>query len=134
MRKLAEKTTKATKEISGMIHAIQEETNKAVMSMDVVTNEVEDKVRLTKDAGGALVEIVSNADRLTGMIQQIAVASEEESAAIDQISKDIQDIAATTEETAKSSNHIADASNNLSRLASELQSLLSKFKIKGGDV
>jgi len=134
VRKLAEKTTKATKEISGMIHAIQEETNKAVMSMDVVTNEVEDKVRLTKDAGGALVEIVSNADRLTGMIQQIAVASEEESAAIDQISKDIQDIAATTEETAKSSNNIADASNNLSRLASELQSLLSKFKIKGGDV
>ncbi|MBI3585145.1 MAG: methyl-accepting chemotaxis protein [Nitrospinae bacterium] len=134
VRKLAEKTTKATKEIGGMIHTIQDETNKAVMSMGVVTNEVEDKARLTKDAGDALLEIVSNADKLTGMIQQIAVASEEESAAIDQISKDIQDIANTTKETANSSNHIAEASSNLSRLASELQSLLSKFKIKGGDV
>jgi methyl-accepting chemotaxis protein len=133
VRKLAEKTTKATKEIGGMIHAMQDETNRAVMSMGVVTGEVGDKAKLAKNAGDALSEIVSNADKLTGMIQQIAASSEEESTAIDRISKDIQDIADTTKETANSSNHIAEASGNLSKLASELKSLLSRFKIKGGD-
>ncbi len=130
VRKLAEKTTKATKEIGGMIGTIQDETGKAVTSMGEVTKDVKEKVGLAKEAGNTLGEIVSNVDILTTMIQQIAVASEEQSAATDTISKDIQDIANTTKETSTSSTQIADASNDLSKLASELQSMLSKFRTK----
>ena len=129
VRKLAEKTTKATKEIGGMIGSIQDETGKAVGSMGAVTKEVEEEVKLAKDAGSALNEIVSNVDKLTGQIQQIAVASEEQSAATDQISRDIQDIANTTKETSASSTQIADASNNLAKLATNLQGIVGQFKI-----
>ncbi|MBI5747920.1 MAG: methyl-accepting chemotaxis protein [Nitrospinae bacterium] len=129
VRKLAEKTTKATKEIGGMISTIQDETGKAVSSMGAVQKEVEEEVKLAKDAGSSLNEIVSNVDKLTGQIQQIAVASEEQSAATDTISRDIQDIANTTKETATSSNQIASASNNLSKLATELQGIVGKFKV-----
>ena len=130
VRKLAEKTTKATKEIGGMISTIQNETGKAVQSMDAVTKEVGEEVKQAKDAGDALNEIVSNVDKLNAMIQQIAVASEEQSAATDTISRDIQDIAVTTKEAATSSNQIAEASTDLSKLTSELQAMLSKFKVK----
>ncbi|MBI5749222.1 MAG: methyl-accepting chemotaxis protein [Nitrospinae bacterium] len=130
VRKLAEKTTKATKEIGGMISTIQNETGKAVTSMGEVTKEVSEEVKQAKDAGDALNEIAVNVDKLTGLIQQIAVASEEQSAATDTISRDIQDIANTTKETSTSSTQIADASNDLSKLATELQGMLAKFKVR----
>ena len=130
VRKLAEKTTKATKEIGGMIGTIQAETGKAVQSMGEVTKEVGEEVKQAKDAGDALNEIAANVDKLNSMIQQIAVASEEQSAATDTISKDIQDIANTTKETSTSSTQIADASNDLAKLATELQGMLAKFKVR----
>jgi len=130
VRKLAEKTTKATKEIGGMISTIQDETGKAVTSMGEVTKEVSEEVKQAKDAGDALNEIAANVDKLTGLIQQIAVASEEQSAATDTISRDIQDIANTTKETSTSSTQIADASNDLAKLATELQGMLSRFKVR----
>src|SRR3989338_7990828 len=129
VRKLAKKTTKATKEIGGMINAIQDETGKAVASMGAVQKEVEEEVKIAKDAGSSLNEIVSNVDKLTGQIQQIAVASEEQSAATDTISRDIQDIANTTKETSASSTQIAEASNDLSKLAANLQGIVGQFKI-----
>jgi len=129
VRKLAEKTTKATKEIGGMINTIQDETGKAVASMGAVQKEVEEEVKIAKDAGSSLNEIVSNVDKLTGQIQQIAVASEEQSAATDTISRDIQDIANTTKETSASSTQIAEASNDLSKLAANLQGIVGQFKI-----
>ncbi len=58
------------------------------------------------------------------------MASEEQSAATDTISRDIQDIANTTKETSTSSTQIADASNDLAKLATELQGMLSKFKVR----
>ncbi len=129
VRKLAEKTTKATKEIGGMISTIQDETGKAVQSMGAVQKEVGEEGKLAKDAGNALNEIVSNVDKLNTMIQQIAVASEEQSAATDTISRDIQDIANTTKETSASSTQIAEASNDLSKLAANLQGVVGQFKI-----
>ena len=112
-----------------MINTIQDETGKAVQSMGAVQKEVGEEVKLVKDAGNALNEIVLNVDKLNTMIQQIAVASEEQSAATDTISRDIQDIANTTKETATSSTQIAEASNDLSKLAANLQGLVAQFKI-----
>lgn len=133
VRKLAERTTKATKEIGEMIKAIQEETKKAVLSMEAGTKEVEIEVKLAKEAGEALGEIIESVDRVTGMIQQIATASEEQSTASDQISGDIETVASVTKETAAGANQIASASNDLAGLASELQTMVSRFKIGEGE-
>ncbi|MBI5893183.1 MAG: chemotaxis protein, partial [Deltaproteobacteria bacterium] len=91
--------------------------------------EVEIEVKLAKEAGEALGEIISSVDRVTGMIQQIATASEEQSTASDQISGDIETVASVTKETAAGANQIASASNDLAGLASELQTMVSRFKI-----
>jgi methyl-accepting chemotaxis protein len=77
VRALAERTTKATKEIGQMIKAIQTETKGAVTSMEEGVNEVE---RGTKDAaksGVALENILNQINAVTMQINQIATAAEQ---------------------------------------------------------
>ena len=93
VRKLAEKTTNATSEISEMIQSIQGEVNKAVMSTHHATAQVKVGVDLSTQAGGALIKIVGSVDGLHQMVEQIASATEEMSQVSDQISQDINTIA-----------------------------------------
>ena len=87
VRKLAERTTKATKEIAAMIKSIQSDTSGAVASMEIGTAEVENGVLLANQAGESLNQIVGMVQRVMDMVQQIATAAEEQSAAVEDISK-----------------------------------------------
>jgi methyl-accepting chemotaxis protein len=129
VRKLAERTGKATKEIGEMITAIQEETEKAISTMDKEIQVVEEGVSLAEQAGASLTEISSQVDHVTGVIQQIATASEEQSTAADQISGDIESVASITKDTATGSQQIVVASQEMAKLASNLQGMVSMFKI-----
>ena len=75
VRKLAERTTKATKEIAGMIKKIQSDTTGAVQSMEEGTQEVERGIELADRAGTSLKEIVGVSQKVTDMVTQIAAAS-----------------------------------------------------------
>ncbi len=131
VRKLAERTTKATKEIAGMIKTIQGDTTGAVASMDEGTMEVENGIKLADRAGASLKEIVGMIKNLTDMVAQIAAASEEQSSASEQISKNVEGISAVTGETAQGTQQIARAAEDLNRLTETLQHLLDKFKLNG---
>ena len=130
VRKLAEKTAKSTSEIGGMIKAIQEETDKAVLSMGEGTKKVENGVRLATQAGVALNNIVSSVNGLQTMVQQIASATEEMSTVSEQISSDIEEIATVSRETSSASTQIAQEAVNLSKMSADLQNDVSRFKIK----
>jgi methyl-accepting chemotaxis protein len=129
VRKLAERTTKATKEIAGMIKTIQTDTTGAVASMEEGTREVDNGIKLADKAGAALQEIVSMIQNLTDMVAQIAAASEEQSSASEQISKNVEAISTVTGETASGVQQIARAAEDLNRLTENLQSLVGKFKL-----
>jgi methyl-accepting chemotaxis protein len=129
VRKLAERTGKATKEIGEMIKAIQEETEKAIVTMDKEVKVVEEGVALAQEAGESLTEISSQVEEVTAVIQQIATASEEQSTAADQISGDIETVASITKETATGSQQIVVASQEMAQLASNLQTVVAMFKI-----
>jgi methyl-accepting chemotaxis protein len=75
VRKLAEKTMKATKEIGGMIKAMQDETKKAIASMQNEVAAVTSGVKLAQEAGGALKEIVARVDVVTSMVHQVTTAA-----------------------------------------------------------
>ncbi len=130
VRKLAEKTSKSTSEIGGMIKAIQDETEKAVYSMGEGTKKVESGVRLATQAGVALNNIVNSVSGLESMVQQIASATEEMSSVSEQISSDIEVIASVSRETSEASRQIAQESMNLSKISANLKSNISRFKIK----
>ena len=131
VRKLAERTTKATKEIAGMIRKIQGDTKGAVASMEEGTKQVDDGIRLADKAGESLREIVGVSQKVTDMVAQIAAASEQQSSASEQISKNVEAISAVTGETAQGVQQIARAAEDLNRLTENLQHLVAKFNLSG---
>lgn len=129
VRKLAERTTKATKEIGDMIRHIQQDTRGAVDSMQQGTQKVSAGVELVNKTGEALSQIVQMVSESADMIRQIAVASEEQSVATQQIASDIENVAKVTKESASGANESAKASQDLSQLAVELQNIVGSFKL-----
>jgi len=129
VRKLAEKTTKATKEIGNTIKTIQEYTDSAVMSMKNEVKVVEEGVGFVRNAGAALNEIVSQVEEVSSLIQHIATASEQQTTAADQISSDIEVITNITGGAATGAQQIARTSQNIANLASDLNTTIGKFKL-----
>ncbi|MDH5427622.1 MAG: methyl-accepting chemotaxis protein [Nitrospirota bacterium] len=129
VRKLAERTTKATKEIGDMIRQIQQDTKSAVASMDEGTNQVGHGVELANKTGEALSKIHSMINSTAGMIQQIASAAEEQSNATRQIAGDLEAMSQTTRQTSSGIADSAQACHELSTLANDLQRTVSVFKV-----
>jgi methyl-accepting chemotaxis protein len=129
VRKLAERTTKATKEIGDMIRQIQQDTRGAVDSMQQGTQKVSGGVELVNRTGEALTRIVQMVSESADMIRQIAVASEQQSVATQQIASDIENVAKVTKESASGANESAKASHDLSQLAVELQGIVGSFRV-----
>ncbi len=133
VRKLAERTTKATKEIGDMIRHIQQDTKGAVASMDEGTQKVNSGVDLVNKTGEALATIAERVTQTADMIRLIAVAAEEQSVATQQISGDLENVAKVSKESAGGAVESAKASQDLSVLATELQTIVGGFKIAGSD-
>lgn len=131
VRKLAERTTKATKEIGDMIRQIQQDTHGAVESMQNGTQKVSAGVEMANKTGEALAQIVQMVSQSANMIRHIAVASEEQSVATGQIATDIETVANVTRESASSASESAKASQSLSQMAAELQTIVGAFQISG---
>ena len=132
VRKLAERTTKATKEIAGMIKKIQADTIGAVQSMEEGTSEVERGIQMADRAGVSLKEIVGVSQKVTDMVTRIAAASEQQSSASEEISKNVEAISKVTSETAQGTQQIAHAAEDLNRLTDNLQNLIGGFKVGSG--
>lgn len=129
VRKLAERTTKATKEIATMIKQIQQDTSEAVISMTSGTLEVDKGRELADEAGKSLSQIITGAQEVVDIVTQVAAASEEQSSAAEQISKNLEAINHVTNESATGIQQIARASEDLNRLTINLQELIARFKI-----
>jgi methyl-accepting chemotaxis protein len=129
VRKLAERTTKATKEIASMIKTIQNDTRGAVTSMNEGTKQVDEGIKLAERAGLSLKEIVDVSQTVTEMIEQIAAASEQQSSASEQISKNVEAITSVAGQTANGTQQIARAAEDLNRLTENLQQILRKFRL-----
>jgi len=130
VRKLAERTGKATGEITGMIKGIQEETTEAVGSMETGIQEVDAGRELADKAGTSLTEIVNMSTSVQDMIAQIATAAEEQSSAAEQISKNVENVASIAKESATGAEQSAAAAEELNRQAEGMQQMVAKFKVK----
>lgn len=130
VRKLAERTTKATKEIAETIKAIQKEAKEANSSMVEAEASVKTGIESTQQVEVVLNEIYTSIQSVTGKIDQVAAASEEQSSASEQISKNVESINSVTQESASGIQQIAKAAEDLNRLTNNLQELISQFKIE----
>jgi methyl-accepting chemotaxis protein len=129
VRKLAERTTSATKEISSMISSIQTETSTAVESMDEGTKKVDNGVKLAHEAGEALGKIVTGVQNVTDMVSHIATSTEEQSATTDEISRNMDSISDIAKSSVQAIGEVSKATGEMARLAAELKDLVSNFRI-----
>lgn len=134
VRKLAERTTKATKEIAGMIKEIQKDTSEAVSSIKKGTEEVDKGKQLANEAGSVLNEIINVAEKVREAAFQVAAASEEQASSSEQISRNIEGINNVTREASAGINQIARAAEDLSRLTVGLQNMITRFKLNNGQL
>jgi methyl-accepting chemotaxis protein len=133
VRKLAERTTAATSEITDMIKGIQEDTGRAITSMQDGTKSVEEGVRLSNQAGEALQQIVDSVKSVTDMMQQIATAAEEQTSTGEEVTANLESMASSAKQTADAVLSSSESTQNLDNLAQQLKQLVSGFKLQNGD-
>jgi len=129
VRKLAERTTTATKEIAQMIQTVQTETKTAVAAMEEGRKQVDEGVTTTAQAGESLKEIIHTSENVGGMITQIATAAVEQSSATEEINQNMESIAKLVKEAADGAQQSAKACQDLSGLALDMQKLVSTFRL-----
>ncbi len=134
VRKLAERTTKATKEIASMIKQIQKDTTEAVDSMKEGKAEVERGKELANKAGQVLREIIDNASKVTDVSVLVASASEQQTATAEEISQNIEAISTVTQQNASGTQQIASTAEDLNRMTENLQKLMQRFKIEDEEI
>jgi methyl-accepting chemotaxis protein len=129
VRQLAERTTKATKEIAQMILTFQTETSAAVSQMQANTRQVELGVETTSKAGESLTQIIDAAEEVGSMIVQIASASARQNSNSDQVNNRVDKIAQISSEAVSDAMHSASACLHLSKLSQEMQQLAGRFNL-----
>jgi methyl-accepting chemotaxis protein len=129
VRALAERTTRATREIGEMIKAIQQETKGAVIAMDEGVSEVGNGSEKAASSGRALENIQDQINAVTAQIHQVATAAEEQTATTSEISSNIQQITEVVSQTACGAHEAASEATKLSHISNDLQQIVNQFKL-----
>ena len=131
VRKLAEKTMTATQEVGRAIGDIQNGTKKNILNVEQSAAAIEDATKLSIRSGNSLKQILEYVHLVNDQVQAIATASEQQSAASDEISRSVVQVATISAETAQTMEHAAHAIDGLAQQAQVLQQLIHDMKTQG---
>jgi methyl-accepting chemotaxis protein len=129
VRALAERTTRATREIGEMIKAIQNETKNAVAAMEQGVRQVENGTMEAAKSGQALEDILQQISDVAMQVNQIATAAEEQTATTSEISSNMSMITEVVQRTAHGAHETSTAAAQLNGNAAELQRLVHQFTL-----
>ena len=129
VRALAERTTRATKEISAMIKGIQIETRTAVASMEEGVQEVARGSAEAARSGEALKSVLDQINKVTDQINQIATAAEEQTATTREISNNVHQINHAVSGSARGVQDLSAAAGDLSALAEDLNDMIAFYRL-----
>jgi len=129
VRALAERTTRATREIGEMIKSIQNETRNAVAEMEAGVHDVQQGTDEASRSGAAIRQIRDQIEAVDHQVNQIATAAEEQTATTSEISANMHQITDVVHQTSRGAQESAVAATRLSTLATELQRVVSRFRI-----
>jgi methyl-accepting chemotaxis protein len=128
VRKLAEKTMTATKEVGDSIRAIQDGTTSNVNRVKSAAEATKNAATLAEQSGESLVEIVALVDETTGQVQSIAAASEEQSASSEEINRIVEEVSRITASTATGMRGSSQGVTELAERSRELEALINSFR------
>ena len=129
VQRLAERSADATRQITGLVKAIQGDTQDAVAAMERSTQGVVEGARLSDNAGTALGDIDRVSRRLADLIAEISRAADAEAQAAHQVAGNILHIFAVAEQTGEGTRSTAQLVRELARIAEALRQSVARFKI-----
>jgi methyl-accepting chemotaxis protein len=129
VRALAERTTRATKEISGMIKAIQTETRQAIISMEEGVKGTERGATEAAELETSLTAILEQINSVAMQVSQIATSAEEQTATTSEISSNMIQITEAVHQSSRGAHDSAAVASQLNGSAEELQRLVGQFKL-----
>ncbi|MDN0084773.1 methyl-accepting chemotaxis protein [Crenobacter sp. SG2305] len=129
VRKLAERTSEATKQITTMTDAIQHDTDQAVQRIQSVSEQARQGVALTGEASAKVSSIDERTREVSGILGDIATASGEQSKASQDIARNVESISQMSHQNARAIRDIAAASERLAALASHLNGAITQFRV-----
>ncbi len=127
VRKLAERTQKATKEIGKTIRQIQTDTETAVEAAQTGSEQVRSGIQLAENAGKALETIVASIRNVGDMIYQVAAAAEEQSVTAEHISKNIEMISSVTNSNLQIVQGVAKDTHELNNEVGDMLNTVEQF-------
>ncbi|HVJ04417.1 MAG TPA: methyl-accepting chemotaxis protein [Candidatus Saccharimonadales bacterium] len=130
VRKLAEHSRTATKDIAALIKAIQAETNEAVVVMEEGTREVEVGARLADQAGKALEAISVVVRQSAELVQEISLASKQQVRGTEGVANAMQIISNITRQTSQGARQTARSTEQMVKMSEQLNEALSQFRVQ----
>nr|WP_291331461.1 methyl-accepting chemotaxis protein [Desulfovibrio sp.] len=128
VRKLAEKTMTATQEVGQAVQGIQEGTKKNIQNVDNAGSAIEEAANISVTSGESLSKILELVNLVNDQVQSIATASEQQSAASEEINRSVEQVASISEETAQAMEHASRAVADLAQQSQVLQGLIVEMK------
>ena len=129
VRKLAERTSKATEEIASLIGDIQNHIGETVTGMRQANTQVSESLVLVGKTEAALHRIGDDSSAVANNVQSIADAIREQDSAIHQVVANIEKIAQMSEENSAATASSSDTAIQLDRLSSQLKESVGHFKV-----
>jgi len=134
VRKLAEKTMDATREVESAIGMIQTRSQKATTSMRATAKQVGESTELSNKAGETLQKIMGSIQDMVERIAEIATAAEQQSAAAEEVMHSVEEIAVIAEDADEAAGQAASATRDMAELARDLLNVSQEFRDGDGDM
>jgi len=129
VQRLAERSTKATKEIAARVKSIQADTTDAVVAMEQSTHQVVEGTKLSVAVNQALLDIQNVTPRLANLVQSISVATQKQTEIAEQVSLGMTQILEVTDKTTAGAAQIVTSVINLGETARTLRGSVARFRL-----
>jgi PAS domain S-box-containing protein len=130
IRKLAERSARATKDVGNLIKSIQSETSEALTAMEIGMKEVRGGSQLASQASRALQDISEAVRQSSELIEEISAASEEQARVTSNVAEAMQTISSITLETSAGAHETAQTIEGMVGLADRLNKAISQFRVR----
>jgi methyl-accepting chemotaxis protein len=129
VRKLAEKTTMSTKEISDIIKSLQEESEAADKNMTKAKESVDNGINAVESTNKVFMDIVNVADAVFDASSQIEASIKEQATTVGRTNDNVQVIASGIEESSRAISEVSHTIADLQRRVEELKTVIERFKV-----
>ncbi|HYV03377.1 MAG TPA: methyl-accepting chemotaxis protein, partial [Blastocatellia bacterium] len=130
IRKLAERSARATKDVATLIKSIQNETSEALSAMEAGMKEVKGGSSLASQASRALQDISAAVRQSSELIEEISAASDEQARVTSNLAGAMQTISSITLETSAGAHETAQTIQGMVGLSERLNRAISQFRVK----